>query len=136
MARIAATPSAGIKKSALMRLANFYAYWLYKVGAENNHLWLRAGLNRRPELGLPGRPTARGRLRQGVCARTDRSELAKVLKRLGAGDMLMVVRLDRLARSTRHLVNILDAMGTSEAGFKSLGDAWAVPRRRRMAGCC
>jgi DNA invertase Pin-like site-specific DNA recombinase len=58
-------------------------------------------------------------------AHTDRPELAKVLKRLRAGDVLMVVRLDRLARSTRDLLNILDAIGTSEAGFKSLGDAWA-----------
>jgi len=58
-------------------------------------------------------------------AHTDRQELAKVLKRLRAGDVLMVVRLDRLARSTRDLLNILDAIGTSEAGFKSLGDAWA-----------
>jgi DNA invertase Pin-like site-specific DNA recombinase len=58
-------------------------------------------------------------------ALTDRPELAKVLKRLRAGDVLMVVRLDRLARSTRDLLNILDAIGTSEAGFKSLGDAWA-----------
>src|SRR5262245_47993786 len=58
-------------------------------------------------------------------ARTDRPELAKVLKSLRTGDVLMVVRLDRLARSTRHLLNILDIIGTSEAGFKSLGDAWA-----------
>ena len=58
-------------------------------------------------------------------AHTDRPELAKVLKRLRPGDVLMVVRLDRLARSTRDLLNILDAIGTSEAGFKSLGDAWA-----------
>jgi len=68
-------------------------------------------------------------------AHTDRPELAKVLKRLRPGDVLMVVRLNRLARSTRDLLNILDAIGTSEAGFKSLGDAWA-DIRRRMAGCC
>jgi len=68
-------------------------------------------------------------------AHTDRQELAKVLKRLRAGDVLMVVRLDRLARSTRDLLNILDAIGTSEAGFKSLGDAWAdttTPHGRLM----
>jgi len=58
-------------------------------------------------------------------AHTDRPELTKVLRRLQAGDVLMVVRLDRLARSTRDVLNILDAIGTSEAGFKSLGDAWA-----------
>src|SRR5262245_9748526 len=37
----------------------------------------------------------------------------------------MVARLDRLARSTRDLLNILDAIGKAGAGFKSLGDAWA-----------
>jgi hypothetical protein len=35
-------------------------------------------------------------------------ELAKVLARLGEGDVLMVTRLDRLARSTRDLLNVLD----------------------------
>src|SRR5262245_54459206 len=52
-------------------------------------------------------------------ARTDRPELAKLLKRL-AGDVLMVTRLDRLARSTRDLLNILDAVGKAGAVFKSL----------------
>src|SRR5262245_6655863 len=58
-------------------------------------------------------------------AKTDRPELAKVIKRLDAGDVLMVTRLDRLARSTRDLLNILDAIGKAGAGFKSLGDTWA-----------
>jgi DNA invertase Pin-like site-specific DNA recombinase len=58
-------------------------------------------------------------------AKTDRVELAKVLKRLAAGDVLMVTRLDRLARSTRDLLNILDTIAKAGAGFKSLGDAWA-----------
>lgn len=58
-------------------------------------------------------------------ARSDRAELAKVLKRLEAGDTLMVTRLDRLARSTRDLLNILDAIAKAGAGFKSLTDAWA-----------
>jgi len=58
-------------------------------------------------------------------ARSDRPELAKVLKRLDAGDMLIVTRLDRLARSTRDLLNILDDIAKRGAGFKSLHDAWA-----------
>src|SRR5262245_3587164 len=68
-------------------------------------------------------------------ARSDRPELAKVLKRLGEGDVLMVARLDRLARSTRDLLNILDAIGRAGAGFKSLGDTWAdttTPHGRLM----
>ena len=48
-------------------------------------------------------------------ARTDRPELAKLLKRLDAGDMLLVTRLDRLARSTRDLLNILVAPGEGAA---------------------
>jgi DNA invertase Pin-like site-specific DNA recombinase len=42
-----------------------------------------------------------------------------------AGDVLMVTRLDRLARSTRDLLNMLAAITGSKAGFRSLGDAWA-----------
>jgi len=36
-----------------------------------------------------------------------------------------VTRLDRLARSTRDLLNTLAAITGKGAGFKSLGDAWA-----------
>jgi DNA invertase Pin-like site-specific DNA recombinase len=58
-------------------------------------------------------------------ARSNRPELAKVLKRLDTGDLLIVTRLDRLARSTRDLLNILDDIAKRGAGFKSLHDAWA-----------
>src|SRR6516164_8662660 len=58
-------------------------------------------------------------------AKTDRAELAKLLKRLAPGDVLVVTRLDRLARSTRDLLNILDTIGKAGAAFKSLADAWA-----------
>ena len=58
-------------------------------------------------------------------AKTDRPELAKVIRRLEPGDVLMVVRLDRLARSTRDLLNVLDEIGKRGAGFRSLRDTWA-----------
>ena len=58
-------------------------------------------------------------------ARSDRPELAKLRRRLEAGDVLMVTRLDRLARSTRDLLNILHMLGERSIGFKSLADAWA-----------
>jgi DNA invertase Pin-like site-specific DNA recombinase len=58
-------------------------------------------------------------------AHSNRPELAKVLKRLDTGDVLIVTRLDRLARSTRDLLNILDDIAKRGAGFKSLHDAWA-----------
>ena len=58
-------------------------------------------------------------------ARGDRPELAKVIRRLEPGDVLAVTRLDRLARSTRDLLNVLDEIGKRDAGFKSLKDSWA-----------
>ncbi len=58
-------------------------------------------------------------------AKTDRTQLRKALASLDAGDVLTVTRLDRLARSTRDLLNTLAAIAGKKAGFKSLGDAWA-----------
>jgi DNA invertase Pin-like site-specific DNA recombinase len=58
-------------------------------------------------------------------AKTDRMQLRRVLEELGAGDMLMVTRLDRLARSSRDLLNTLAAITAKKAGFRSLGDVWA-----------
>ncbi len=58
-------------------------------------------------------------------AKTDRAQLRKVLAELEAGDVLMVTRLDRLARSTRDLLNTLAAITDRKAGFRSLGDTWA-----------
>jgi DNA invertase Pin-like site-specific DNA recombinase len=58
-------------------------------------------------------------------AKTDRSQLRKALAQLDAGDVLMVTRLDRLARSTRDLLNTMAAIADKKAGFKSLGDTWA-----------
>jgi DNA invertase Pin-like site-specific DNA recombinase len=58
-------------------------------------------------------------------AKTDRAELAKALRRLEPGDVLIVTRLDRLARSTRDLLNIVAAIAEREAGFRSLKDTWA-----------
>jgi DNA invertase Pin-like site-specific DNA recombinase len=56
---------------------------------------------------------------------SDRRALSKALAALGPGDTLIVTRLDRLARSTRDLLNTLDAIGKAGAGFRSLADAWA-----------
>jgi len=66
---------------------------------------------------------------------TDRKALAKAILALGPGDILLVTRLDRLARSTRDLLNVLDAVGKAGAGFRSLADAWAdrtTPHGRLM----
>jgi DNA invertase Pin-like site-specific DNA recombinase len=56
---------------------------------------------------------------------TDRKALAKAIAALGPGDVLFVTRLDRLARSTRDLLNALDTISKAGAKFKSLADAWA-----------
>ena len=69
-------------------------------------------------------------------ASTDgRRALAKVLAALAEGDTLIVTRLDRLARSTRDLLNTLDTITKAGAGFKSLADAWAdtsIPHGKLM----
>jgi DNA invertase Pin-like site-specific DNA recombinase len=68
-------------------------------------------------------------------AKTDRPELAKAIRRLEEGDVLIVTRLDRLARSTRDLLNVIAAIAEHGAGFKSLKDAWAdttTPHGRLM----
>jgi DNA invertase Pin-like site-specific DNA recombinase len=58
-------------------------------------------------------------------AKSDRRQLNRLLAGLDKGDVLVVTRLDRLARSTRDLLNILGAMAEKGAGFKSLRDTWA-----------
>lgn len=58
-------------------------------------------------------------------ARTSRVELGKLLVALAPGDTFMVTRLDRLARSTRDLLNILASISERGASFKSLRDTWA-----------
>ncbi len=58
-------------------------------------------------------------------AKSDRAELAKVLARVGQGDILLVTRLDRLARSTLNLLSILDDLSRKEVMFRSLTEGWA-----------
>ena len=56
---------------------------------------------------------------------TNRPQLQKALDALGKGDVLLVTRLDRLARSTRDLLNTLALVAEKKALFRSLGDTWA-----------
>lgn len=68
-------------------------------------------------------------------ARSDRVQLRRAVEQLDKGDVLLVTRLDRLARSTRDLLNTLAAIADKGAGFRSLGDAWAdttTPHGRLM----
>jgi hypothetical protein len=61
-------------------------------------------------------------------AKTNCAQLRHVIDQLEAGDVLMVTRLDRLARSTRDLLNTLAAIAERKAGFRSLVDTWADPK--------
>ena len=58
-------------------------------------------------------------------AKSDRAELGKLLKALAAGDVVVVSRLDRLARSTLDLLSILRRVTDAGAKFRSLKDPWA-----------
>jgi DNA invertase Pin-like site-specific DNA recombinase len=61
--------------------------------------------------------------------KTDRAALARCLA------SLLVTKLDRLARSTRDLLNTLDTVAKAGASFRSLGDPWAdttTPHGRLM----
>jgi DNA invertase Pin-like site-specific DNA recombinase len=68
-------------------------------------------------------------------ARADRVELRRLLDKLEAGDVVTVTRLDRLARSTRDLLNILAKITEKRAVFRSLTQSWAdgtTPHGRMM----
>jgi DNA invertase Pin-like site-specific DNA recombinase len=55
-------------------------------------------------------------------ARADRPQLAKLMKNLNSGDTLLVTKLDRLGRSTRELLDLIERIGSVGAAFRSLGD--------------
>jgi DNA invertase Pin-like site-specific DNA recombinase len=57
-------------------------------------------------------------------AKSDRPQLARLVKALEPGDILIVTRLDRLARSTRDLLNLVHKITEAGAQFRSLADTW------------
>jgi DNA invertase Pin-like site-specific DNA recombinase len=54
--------------------------------------------------------------------RANRPELAKLMAKLMPGDMVIVTKLDRLGRSTRELLDLIERIGKAGAAFRSLGD--------------
>jgi DNA invertase Pin-like site-specific DNA recombinase len=67
--------------------------------------------------------------------KTDRAGPARLMASLERGDAVLVTKLDRLARSTRDLLNTLATIGKAEASIKSLADPWAdstTPHGRLM----
>jgi DNA invertase Pin-like site-specific DNA recombinase len=55
-------------------------------------------------------------------ARSDREQLTRLTAGLAKGDVLIVTRLDELARSTRDLVNLLGTIVEKGAGFLPRSD--------------
>src|SRR5436190_19219603 len=53
-----------------------------------------------------------------------RPQYAKLMRALVPGDTVVVVKLDRLARSSRDLHNILHALQEAGCGFTSLSESW------------
>ncbi|OYW44962.1 MAG: hypothetical protein B7Z36_05970 [Novosphingobium sp. 12-63-9] len=52
----------------------------------------------------------------------ERPNLARALDRVGAGDTLLVVRIDRLARSLSHLLEVVETLRGKGAYFRSIND--------------
>ena len=58
-------------------------------------------------------------------ANRNRPELVRLLDHLRGGDVVIVYRLDRLARSTRDLLEIAEQLKEADAGLRSLSEPWA-----------
>jgi DNA invertase Pin-like site-specific DNA recombinase len=58
-------------------------------------------------------------------ARADRRELLKLLAAIAPGDVVMVTRIDRLARSTFDLFGIVKQIVDAKGQFRSLAEPWA-----------
>jgi DNA invertase Pin-like site-specific DNA recombinase len=57
-------------------------------------------------------------------AKSDRPQLKRMLKMVDVGDVVVISRLDRLARSSRDLLNIIHELSEAGASFRSLAEAW------------
>lgn len=60
--------------------------------------------------------------KEKISAAKERPELAKVLKVIKRGDVLVVWKLDRLGRSLRHLIDTVNALEDAGVKFISLND--------------
>jgi DNA invertase Pin-like site-specific DNA recombinase len=61
-------------------------------------------------------------------AKSDRVQLARAIAALDEGDCLIVTKLDRLARSTRDLLNTLAAIGDKGASLGTSADCANLAR--------
>lgn len=58
-------------------------------------------------------------------AKKDRPELQRLLDHLRPGDVVVVWKLDRLARSTHQLLELVENIRIADASFCSLSEPWA-----------
>jgi DNA invertase Pin-like site-specific DNA recombinase len=58
-------------------------------------------------------------------AKRNRPELARMMDQLRDDDVVVVTRLDRLARSTKDLLDIAEKLNEVGAGLRSLAEPWA-----------
>lgn len=58
-------------------------------------------------------------------AQRERPELIRLLDHLRESDVVLVTRLDRLARSTRDLLDIAERIQAAGSGLRSLAEPWA-----------
>ena len=58
-------------------------------------------------------------------AKRDRPELTRMLDQIREDDIIVVTRLDRLARSTKDLLDIAEKLKDAGAGLRSLAEPWA-----------
>src|ERR1700722_19531036 len=65
--------------------------------------------------------------------RADRPQLAVALEFAREGDVLVVARLDRLARSMRQLLTTVDALAARGIGLRSLHENRAKPSSPQQA---
>jgi DNA invertase Pin-like site-specific DNA recombinase len=86
-------------------------------GQEKNGYGLDAQIARLKEVGCKRiyQDTASG-------GKSDRAGLTQMLDKLHPGDVVVVVKLDRLSRSLADLLNIVERIGKAGAGFRSLGE--------------
>ena len=99
-----------------------------KLEHQNGHCRLCAGSRRKARISaaslrpsrLPEPITIYREKVSGV--RANRPQLAKLMAGLGAGDVVVVTKLDRLGRSTRELLDLIDRISKAGASFRSLGD--------------
>jgi len=105
-------PATSNQDSAAPRLLGYA-----RVSTDDHNLSLQ--IDALTKLGIPTSSIFTDRLSG---AKADRPGLAKCLAALRSGDAIVVWRLDRLGRSMRHLVTLVEDLRSRGIGFRSLSE--------------